>query len=356
MSLTPLSALSPVDGRYASRCDELRELFSESGLIRARVRVEIAWLQALAATLRPAGAARPDRRGPGRAEQGGRRTSAPTTRREVKAIERETNHDVKAVEYFIKRRLEAQPGWRPRLEFVHFACTSEDINNLAYASDVPRRAPARAVAAARGTRRRAAGDGACACGRRDDVAHARPAGDADDARQGSRRIFVHRLRQPATRSRRCAIRGKINGAVGNFNAHVAAYPDAELARARPALRRVARPRLEPVHDADRAARLDGRVLRRARALQHRAARPEPRLLGLHLARLFPPEGRSRAKSAPRRCRTRSIRSTSRMPRATSASSNALLRFISDKLPISRWQRDLTDSTVLRNIGVALATR
>jgi len=124
MSLTPLSALSPVDGRYASRCAELRELFSESGLIRARVRVEIAWLHALAG---PTGL--PEMQGLTAAELAAadqvaaRFGAADAT--EVKTIERETNHDVKAVEYFIKRRLEAQPGWRSRLEFVHFACTSE---------------------------------------------------------------------------------------------------------------------------------------------------------------------------------------------------------------------------------------
>jgi hypothetical protein len=131
MSLTSLTALSPVDGRYASRCAELRAIFGESGLIRARVRVEMAWLQALAG---PSGLAELRELAPAdlalaaavATEFGEADATA------VKAIERETNHDVKAVEYFIKRKLGAHAAWQSRLEFVHFACTSEDINNLSY--------------------------------------------------------------------------------------------------------------------------------------------------------------------------------------------------------------------------------
>jgi adenylosuccinate lyase len=132
MSLTPLTALSPVDGRYAARCADLREIFSEQGLIRARVRVEIAWLQALAGDrhitelrgLTPADLAAAQQ-----VSDGFDAADAAA----VKAFERETNHDVKAVEYLIKQKLGGHPAWQPRLEFVHFACTSEDINNLAYA-------------------------------------------------------------------------------------------------------------------------------------------------------------------------------------------------------------------------------
>jgi adenylosuccinate lyase len=132
MSLNSLTALSPVDGRYATRCTELRELFSEAGLVRARVRVEIAWLQALAAN--PAitemqGLTKADLAAAARVAAEFVEADAAA----VKTIERETNHDVKAVEYFIKDKLGQHAGWRSRLEFVHFACTSEDINNLSYA-------------------------------------------------------------------------------------------------------------------------------------------------------------------------------------------------------------------------------
>src|SRR5690606_31049805 len=132
MDLFPLTALSPLDGRYAGACDALRPILSEYGLIRARVKVEVEWLLALAAA-------------PGIGELAAFDDAAVQRLRaiadgfsvadaaEVKAIERTTNHDVKAVEYFIKRRMDGDAALRPATEFVHFACTSEDINNLAYA-------------------------------------------------------------------------------------------------------------------------------------------------------------------------------------------------------------------------------
>ena len=132
MSLTPLTALSPLDGRYAQKCAALRPIFSELGLIRRRVKVELAWLAALAdtpgipevAALGAEGRQRLTTLGDGISSREGER---------VKALEAETNHDVKAVEYFLKEALGGDPGLAPALEFVHFACTSEDINNLAYA-------------------------------------------------------------------------------------------------------------------------------------------------------------------------------------------------------------------------------
>src|SRR5882757_1888317 len=132
LGLSPLTAISPVDGRYADKCHELRPLFSEYGLIRQRVRVEALWLKALAAEARI-----PELRDlPAEALSSLDTLAASLSEadaQEVKRIERETNHDVKAVEYFVKRQLANQPAWRPRLEWVHFACTSEDINNLSYA-------------------------------------------------------------------------------------------------------------------------------------------------------------------------------------------------------------------------------
>src|SRR6185369_12776466 len=122
MNNNALNAISPIDGRYADKAAELRPLFSERGLIRQRVRVEALWLKALVAE-------------PGIVELRGLPAAELTEAEaaEVKRIERETNHDVKAVEYFVKGRLDSVPAWRTRREFVHFACTSEDINNLSYA-------------------------------------------------------------------------------------------------------------------------------------------------------------------------------------------------------------------------------
>src|SRR5689334_7441343 len=132
MKLSALTALSPLDGRYGDKSAELRPFFSEFGLIRQRVRVEALWLKALAAEPRitelkglPAGALKVlDELAAGISEQDAER---------VKEFERTTNHDVKAVEYFVKSRLDSVPEWRGRREFVHFACTSEDINNMSYA-------------------------------------------------------------------------------------------------------------------------------------------------------------------------------------------------------------------------------
>ena len=179
-----LTALSPLDGRYAAKVAALREHFSEFGLIRARVRVEIAWLLALADEPR-------HRRGPA-VLRGRRRDAArvrpasfrrPTPQR-VKAIERTTNHDVKAVEYWLKERFAGTPEIARVAEFIHFACTSEDINNLAHALMLAGARRAVLLPALRGHRVCAARARACACRRADARPHARPDGDADDAGQG----------------------------------------------------------------------------------------------------------------------------------------------------------------------------
>ena len=143
---------------------------------------------------------------------------------EVKTIERETNHDVKAVEYFIKRQLETQPGWRSRLEFVHFACTSEDINNLAYglmcrdARDTVLLPRLEGLAGALRAMAHAHADDAMMS-----RTHGQPATPTTLGKEVA--VFVHRLRQAMGAFARVPVRGKMNGAVGNFNAHVAAYPD-----------------------------------------------------------------------------------------------------------------------------------
>ena len=233
---TQLLALSPLDGRYAGKVDALRPIFSEYGLIKARVKVEVEWLLALAAEpgiveLPPfsdAAAAR---------LRALADDFSPADAARVKEIERTTNHDVKAVEYFIKERLKDDAELGPALEFVHFACTSEDINNLSYALMLNQ---ARAVVLlpkldeliqtlrTHGARARRAADA---------VAHARPDRLADHAS----------ARNSPTWSRACSARarplaaarmpGKINGAVGNYNAHVASYPDVDWPKFSRALRR-----------------------------------------------------------------------------------------------------------------------
>ena len=351
MSLTPLTALSPVDGRYAARCSELRALFSESGLIRARVRVEVAWLHALAghggiADMR--GLSETDLAAAAAIASGFGEADA----LEIKAIERETNHDVKAVEYFIKRRLGRHPAWSGRLEFVHFACTSEDINNLAYglmaleARDhvlQPRYDSLSAVLRA------------MAHAHADDAmmsrTHGQPATPTTLGKEVA--VFVHRLRQARDALVRVEVRGKLNGAVGNYNAHVAAYPDVDW----PALaRRMVEslglqwnPYTTQIEPHDWMAEYFD-ALARCNTILLDLCRDFWGYISLGYFRQKVVAGEVGSSTMPHKVNPIDFENAE----GNLGVANALLRFMSEKLPVSRWQRDLTDSTVQRNIGVALA--
>jgi adenylosuccinate lyase len=351
MSLTPLTALSPVDGRYAARCAELRELFSESGLIRARVRVEVAWLRALAG---PDGL--PEMQGLTAGELAAADQLvdgfACADAAEVKEIERETNHDVKAVEYFIKRRLEGHAAWKRRLEFVHFACTSEDVNNLAWGL-LCRAARAdvllpRLESLARALQAMAHAHAEDAMMAR---THGQPATPTTLGKEVA--VFVHRLRQASDSLARVPIRGKANGAVGNFNAHLAAYPEIDW----PVLARrfvesldlawnAYTTQIEP-HDwmaeyCDALARCNTVLLDLSRDFWGYIS------LGYFRQKVI--AGEVGSSTMPHKVNPIDFENAE----GNLGVSNALLRFMSEKLPISRWQRDLTDSTIQRNIGVALA--
>jgi adenylosuccinate lyase len=256
-----LTALSPLDGRYAGKVDALRPIFSEYGLIRARVKVEVEWLLALAAEPGipelPA-VFRCRSRAPARAGEG---FSVEDAAR-VKAIEATTNHDVKAVEYFIKERLQDDAELGPALEFVHFACTSEDINNLSYALMLSKARQRRAAAEARRADRGAARDGAWTGPPADALAHARPDRHRPPRSARNSPTSSPACSASARHSPALPMPGKINGAVGNYNAHVAAYPDVDWPAFSHALRRIAGPRLAALHHPDRTARRHRRTLRR----------------------------------------------------------------------------------------------
>jgi adenylosuccinate lyase len=351
MSLAPVSALSPIDGRYAARCVELREIFSEAGLIRARVRVEIAWLKALAThsgipELGQVGRAAVESLSAIATEFGEADAAA------VKAIERETNHDVKAVEYFLKGRLAQDPVWKPHVEFVHFACTSEDINNLAYAL-MARDARAsvllpRLDALTESLR-------AMAHAHADDAMMARTHGQpATPTTLGKEvAVFVYRLRTARETFARAPIRGKLNGATGNFNAHVAAYPDVDWsALARRLVESLGltwnpyTTQIEP-HDwmaeyFDATARCNSVLIDLCRDFWG--------YISVGYFRQKVVAGEIGSSTMPHKVNPIDFENAE----GNLGLANALLRFMSDKLPVSRWQRDLTDSTVQRNIGVALA--
>ena len=351
MSLTPLTALSPVDGRYAGRCADLRDIFSEQGLIRARVRVEIAWLHALAADRRI-----PELRGLTRNDLAVAQHVAESfdaaDAAAVKAFERETNHDVKAVEYLVKKKLAAHPAWQSRIEFVHFACTSEDINNLSYAlmcRDARTKVLLPHIDALLGALR------SMAHAHADDAMMSRTHGQAATPTTLGKEaaVFVHRLRIARAAFAAVPIRGKINGAVGNFNAHVAAYPDVEWPKL--AQRLVESlglewnpytTQIEP-HDWD-AEYFD--ALARCNSILIDLCRDFWGYVSLGYFRQKVVAGEVGSSTMPHKVNPIDFENAE----GNFGLANALLRFLSEKLPISRWQRDLTDSTVQRNIGVALA--
>src|SRR6476620_6184468 len=223
MTDAPLLALSPLDGRYAAKVDALRPIFSEYGLIKARVRVEVEWLLALAdekgiGELAPFSAAARDR-----LQSLAANLSVADAAR-VKEIERTTNHDVKAVEYLIKERLKDDADLGPALEFVHFACTSEDINNLSYAlmlREARDNVMLPRLDALVATLRTMAHDHAAL------PMLSRTHGQTASPTTVGKELanVVARLERQRTVLAGLPMPGKINGAVGNYNAHVAAYPD-----------------------------------------------------------------------------------------------------------------------------------
>jgi adenylosuccinate lyase len=349
--LFSLNAISPIDGRYADKAAELRPLFSERGLIRQRVRVEALWLKALANE-----PAITELRGlPAEALTVLDALAAELTEAdasEVKKIERETNHDVKAVEYFVKARLDAVPAWRPRREFVHFACTSEDINNLSYALMLkeardqvllPRldtlsarlRSLAHATAAMPMMSR----------------THGQPATPTTLGKEIAN--FTYRLDRQRTRFAAVVIEGKMNGAVGNFNAHVAAYPQVQwLALGQRFVESLGlqwnpyTTQIDP-HDwmaeyFDALARMNTVLIDLCRDLWGYVS------LGYFRQRVV--AGEVGSSTMPHKVNPIDFENAE----GNLGLANALLRFLSDKLPVSRWQRDLTDSTVLRNVGVAVS--
>ena len=344
-----LLALSPLDGRYAAKVEALRPIFSEFGLIRARVRVEVEWLLALAAApgiaeLPPL----PDAAAARLQALAADFTAADAAR--VKAIERTTNHDVKAVEYFIKERLRDDAGLAPALEFVHFACTSEDINNLAYGLMLREARDAvllPALDALVGTLRT--------------MAHAHAAlpmlsrthGQTASPTTVGKELanVVARLQRQRAQLAATTIPGKANGAVGNYNAHVVAYPEVDW----PALARgvvgalglefnAHTTQIEP-HDGI-AELCDAQ--RRINTIGIDLCRDLWGYISLGYFRQAVKAGEVGSSTMPHKVNPIDFENAE----GNFGVSSALLGHFSEKLPISRWQRDLTDSTVLRALGTA----
>jgi adenylosuccinate lyase len=348
--LTKLNALSPLDGRYARSVDALRAHFSESALIRYRLRVELEWLKALAAEpaiveLKPFSARTVAALDKLVDKFSGKDAAA------IKAIEARTNHDVKAIEYWMKDRLAGNREVERSLEFIHFACTSEDINNLSYAlmlSEARAKVMLPKLDEVINTVRSLAH-------RHADLAmlsrtHGQPASPTTLGKEMAN--FVHRLRRARARIAGVAVLGKINGAVGNYNAHMAAYPafgwEAFCGRFVGGLGLEFNPyttQIEP-HDCcaelfDAWAGANTVLLDLDRDLWGYIS------LGYFKQRLK--AGEVGSSTMPHKVNPIDFENSE----GNIGVANALLRHLADKLPVSRWQRDLSDSTALRNVGNAL---
>jgi len=350
MELTALTALTPLDGRYRRTGDKLAPFFSEFGLMRYRVRVEIEWLKALAAE--PAIAEVPPFSAATLAELDAlARDFSPADAEAVKTHEKTTNHDVKAIEYFLKERLAGNHQVARVHEFIHFACTSEDINNLSHALMLrDARAEVLLPALRRVEARLTALAGDLAEQPMLARTHGQPASPTTLGKELANVVF--RLRRGIDRFAEVACLGKINGAVGNYNAHLAAYPDFDWEtfawRFVENLGLDFNPytiQIEP-HDYmaelfDACARINSVLIDLDRDVWGYIS------LGYFKQKLK--EGEVGSSTMPHKVNPIDFENSE----GNLGLANAVLRHLSEKLPISRWQRDLTDSTVLRNMGVAL---
>jgi adenylosuccinate lyase len=345
-----LSALSPLDGRYAGKVEALRAHFSEFGLIRHRVRVELAWLVALSDE--PAIPEVPPFSASTRAALvTAVRSFAPADAARVKDIERQTNHDVKAVEYWLKERFAHQPEVARVAEFIHFACTSEDINNLAHALAL---AAARQDVLLPALRDIAADLRGLAHAHADVPMLSRTHGQpATPTTLGKEIANVYaRVERQIVAIERVPMKGKVNGAVGNYNAHLAAYPDVDWERL--SARLVAglglefNPYTTQIEPHDYMAELFDAIAR-ANTILIDFDRDVWGYVSLGYFRQRMAEGEVGSSTMPHKVNPIDFENSE----GNLGLANAVLRHLAEKLPVSRWQRDLTDSTVLRNMGVAL---
>jgi adenylosuccinate lyase len=349
MTLSTFTALSPLDGRYAAKAEPLRPIFSEFGLMHRRVLVEVQWLIALAdeAAIGEIASLGVDSRrllmtlADGFSLQDAER---------IKAIERTTNHDVKAAEYFVKERIGDRAELAKAKEFVHFACTSEDINNLAYALML-----------------RDARDGVLLptldklIATLRQMAHAlalqpmlsRTHGQTASPTTLGKEIanVVARLKRQRTQIAAVSISGKINGAVGNYNAHVIAYPEIDWPalskRFVEALGLEWNPYTTQIEPHDCIAELSDAV-RRANTILIDFCRDIWGYVSLGYFRQELKAGEVGSSTMPHKVNPIDFENAE----GNLGVANALFTHFAEKLPISRWQRDLTDSTVLRTLGTA----
>ncbi len=363
MELTPLTAVSPLDGRYAAKLAPLRPIMSELGYMQRRVQVELAWFIALSdagfVEFKPLSKK-------ARAYLAGLlRDFSPADGQAIKDIEKTTNHDVKAVEYWIKSKFDGHPELQAAAEFVHFACTSEDINNTSHALQL-----------------KAGRDGVLlpqldtVIARLRELAHAHAAvpmlsrthGQTASPTTVGKELGNVVVRLAGARERIAAVKlmAKMNGAVGNYNAHLSAWPDVDweafsrrvieqpaagepgAVAGQPGLGLTFQPYSIQIEPHDYMAELFDAVARTNTILID-LSRDVWGYISLGYFKQKTKAGEIGSSTMPHKVNPIDFENAE----GNLGLANAVLRHLSEKLPISRWQRDLTDSTVLRNIGVAL---
>lgn len=349
--LTPLSALSPLDGRYAAVTKPLRTIFSEYGLIKTRIRVELCWLKALAAAdgIREVPAFSPETIA--LIDQTAAHFSIADAQA-VKVIEATTNHDVKAVEYWLKQHFAAQPEISAVSEFIHFACTSEDINNLSHALMLKAARDEVLLPALR-----------TITGQLQDMAHrfapipmmGRTHGQPATPTTVGKEIanVLARLNRQIALLEQQQFLGKINGAVGNYNAHYIAYPEIDWeAHCRRFVEEALGLQFNPytiqIEPHDYMAEFF-QTLSRINTILIDFNRDIWGYTSLGYFKQKVKDGEVGSSTMPHKVNPIDFENSE----GNLSMGNAVLTFLAEKLPVSRWQRDLTDSTVLRNIGVGI---
>lgn len=348
--MNALTALSPLDGRYASKCDALRPFLSEFGLIHARVTVEVRWLQALSNRPEIVEVA-PFSNETNAALDAIISNFSEEDANRIKEIERTTNHDVKAVEYFLKEKIAGIAELQNAGEFIHFACTSEDINNLSHALMLKN---GREVLVS-SMKQILNAISTLATAHAEQPMLSRTHGQtASPTTLGKEMANVaYRLARQIKQFENVELLGKINGAVGNYNAHLSAYPDVDWAAHAQAfvesLGLAFNPYTTQIEPHDYMAELFD-ALRRFNTILIDFNRDVWGYISLGYFKQRLKDGEVGSSTMPHKVNPIDFENSE----GNLGIANAVLAHLGEKLPISRWQRDLTDSTVLRNMGVGFA--
>ena len=345
-----LTAISPIDGRYANKVDTLRPIFSEYGLIRYRVEVEVRWLQALAAEAKIAEV-------PALSADANAILNdivshfSEADAQAVKDIEKTTNHDVKAVEYLLKQKIQSNAELHAVNEFIHFACTSEDINNLSYSLMLKegRALILAEIDATIAAIKQLALD--CAEQPMLSRTHGQSATPTTVGKEFAN--VVARMQRQRQQLAQVELLGKINGAVGNYNAHSVAYPDVDWAQFAQnfveSLGLTFNPYTIQIEPHDYMAEFF-HALSRFNTILLDFDRDVWGYISLGYFKQKTVAGEVGSSTMPHKVNPIDFENSE----GNLGLANAIFGFLADKLPVSRWQRDLTDSTVLRNIGVGIA--